>query len=133
MLTKPEFVIVGGASIKQYHVLNNKRHVVTKDTDSNVAIYDVLKAQKVEDLGRVDFDEVVKKRFEMVYVPNWFSVDLKTGMLTVHLTQDENDCLSAWVSARETGLAPNDAIDQKVNYGGLLLQVCSLIMRTFVL
>ena len=35
-------------------------------------------------------------------------------MLTIHLGQDENDCLSAWVSARETGLAPNDAIDQKV-------------------
>ena len=52
----------------------------------------------------------------MVYVPNWFTVDLKTGMLTIHLGQDENDCLSAWVSARETGLAPNDAIDQKVHY-----------------
>ena len=60
--------------------------------------------------------------FQMVYVPSWFTVDLKTGMLTIHLGQDENDCLSAWVSARETGLAPNDAIDQKVNYGGLLLQ-----------
>ena len=43
-------------------------------------------------------------------------------MLTIHLGQGENDCLSAWVSARETGLAPNDAVDQKVNYGGLLLQ-----------
>ena len=60
--------------------------------------------------------------FQMVYVPSWFTVDLKTGMLTIHLGQDENDCLSAWVSARETGLAPNDAVDQKVNYGGLLLQ-----------
>ena len=58
----------------------------------------------------------------MVYVPSWFTVDLKTGMLTIHLGQDENDCLSAWVSARETGLAPNEAVDQKVNYGGLLLQ-----------
>ena len=58
----------------------------------------------------------------MVCVPSWFSVDLKTGMLTIHLGQGENDCLSAWVSARETGLAPNDAVDQKVNYGGLLLQ-----------
>ena len=62
------------------------------------------------------------KNFQMVYVPNWFTVDLKTGMLTIHLGQDENDCLSAWVSAREAGLAPNDAVDQKVNYGGLLLQ-----------
>lgn len=59
---------------------------------------------------------------QRVYVPSWFTVDLKTGMLTIHLGQDENDCLSAWVSARETGLAPNDAVDQKVNYGGLLLQ-----------
>ena len=37
------------------------------------------------------------------------------------MCQDENDCLSAWVSARETGLAPNE-LEQKVNYGGLLLQ-----------
>lgn len=29
-------------------------------------------------------------------------------MLTIHLGQDENDCFSAWVSAKETGLAEND-------------------------
>jgi hypothetical protein len=34
-------------------------------------------------------------------------------MLTIHLGQDENDCFSAWVSAREAGLAPNDMVDQK--------------------
>ena len=51
----------------------------------------------------------------MVYVPSWFTVDLKTGMLTIHLGQDENDCLSAWVSARETGLAPNETLEQKVD------------------
>eukprot|EP00095_Tigriopus_kingsejongensis_P000390 maker-scaffold19_size710362-snap-gene-0.20 protein:Tk00390 transcript:maker-scaffold19_size710362-snap-gene-0.20-mRNA-1 annotation:"wd repeat-containing protein 48" len=122
LLSEPDYVIRGGSSIKQYHVLNDKRHVVTKDTDSNVGLYDILKAQKVKDLGPVDFDEEVKRRHQMVYVPNWFTVDLKTGMLTIHLGQDENDCLSAWVSARETGLSPNDAVDQKVNYGSLLLQ-----------
>ena len=35
---------------------------------------------KVEDLGKVDFEDEIKKRFKMVYVPNWFSVDLKTGV-----------------------------------------------------
>merc|ERR1711994_652242 len=80
------------------------------------------KAAKLADLGVVEVDQVVEERQQTVFVPNWFTVDLKTGMLTIHLGQDENDCLSAWVSARETGLAPNDAIDQKVNYGGLLLQ-----------
>lgn len=122
LLLEPDFFISGGPSIKQYHVLNDKRHILTKDTENKVSLYDVLKAKKVEDLQHSDFDEEVKRRQQTVYVPNWFTVDLKTGMLTIHLGQDENDCLSAWVSARETGLAPNDAVDQKVNYGGLLLQ-----------
>ena len=60
----------------------------------------INQACKTEELGKVDFDQVVKERQQTVYVPNWFTVDLKTGMLTVHLAQDENDCLSAWVSAR---------------------------------
>lgn len=37
-------------------------------------------ACKGEDLGKVEFEEEIKKRFKMVYVPNWFSVDLKTGV-----------------------------------------------------
>lgn len=40
----------------------------------------ILQACKVEDLGQVNFDEEVKTRFKMVYVPNWFNVDLKTGV-----------------------------------------------------
>lgn len=114
--------IQGGPSIKHYNVLNDKRRIVTKDTEENVAVFDVLKACKIEDLGKVDFEAAVKERQQTVFVPNWFTVDLKTGMLTIHLGQDENDCLSAWVSARETGLAPDESLEQKVNYGGLLLQ-----------
>ncbi|XP_012528857.1 WD repeat-containing protein 48 [Monomorium pharaonis] len=120
--TEPTQKILGAPAIRHYHILNDKRHVLTKDTEENVALYDVLKACKVEDLGKVDFEQECKKRNKMVYVPNWFNVDLKTGMLTIHLGQDENDCFSAWVSAKETGLAENDAVDQKVNYGNLLLQ-----------
>ncbi|XP_071554864.1 WD repeat-containing protein 48 isoform X1 [Temnothorax nylanderi] len=119
---EPAQKILGGPAIRHYNILNDKRHVLTKDTEENVALYDVLKACKIEDLGRVDFEQECKKRNKMVYVPNWFNVDLKTGMLTIHLGQDENDCFSAWVSAKETGLAENDAVDQKVNYGNLLLQ-----------
>ena len=54
---EPELIISGGPSIKQYHVLNDKRHILTKDTDSHVALYDVLKAQRVEDLGQIDFEQ----------------------------------------------------------------------------
>lgn len=102
---------LGGASIIQCHILNDKRHILTKDTNNSLAYWDVLKvdrgvpliswwwfqfsclyfhvisvqACKVEDLGKTEFDEEIKKRFKMVYVPNWFSVDLKTGVCHSHL------------------------------------------------
>lgn len=78
--TEPAQRILGGPAIRHCHLLNDRRYVLTKDTEENVALYDVLKACKVEDLGRVDFEQEIKKRNKMVYVPNWFSVDLKTGV-----------------------------------------------------
>lgn len=80
MPTNPISFIPGGAAIKKAVVLNDKRHILTKDTGENVALYDVLKARKIEDLGAVSFQDEIKKRFKMVYVPNWFNVDLKTGV-----------------------------------------------------
>uniref|UniRef100_A0A3P8YPR8 WD repeat-containing protein 48 n=1 Tax=Esox lucius TaxID=8010 RepID=A0A3P8YPR8_ESOLU len=120
LCTQPEQVVKGGASIVQCHILNDKRHILTKDTNNNVAYWDVLKACKGEDLGKMEFDEEIKKRFKMVYVPNWFSVDLKTGMLTI--TLDESDCFAAWVSAKDAGFSSPDGSDPKLNLGGLLLQ-----------
>ena len=38
-----DVAIRGGPSIRTYTVLNDKRRIVTKDTDGNVAVYDVLK------------------------------------------------------------------------------------------
>ncbi|MGH0171482.1 UNVERIFIED_CONTAM: hypothetical protein FKN15_061254 [Acipenser sinensis] len=113
LCTQPEQVIKGGASIIQCHILNDKRHILTKDTNNNVAYWDVLKACKGEDLGKIEFDEEIKKRFKMVYVPNWFSVDLKTGMLTI--TLDESDCFAAWVSAKDAGFTSPDGSDPKLN------------------
>ena len=37
-------------------------------------------AKKVEDIGCADFEEEIRKRTKMIYVPNWFTVDLKTGV-----------------------------------------------------
>lgn len=73
-------IVPGGAAIKKYAVLNDKRHILTKDTDNNVAIYDVLKVTKVKDLGPVDFDNELNQHNQKVFIPNWFTVDLKTGV-----------------------------------------------------
>ena len=39
---------------------------MTRDTENVVALWDVLKAKKVEELGKVDFDAVVKARLSIV-------------------------------------------------------------------
>lgn len=67
LATEPTMTIRGNPAIRHYHVLNNKRHVLTKDTENNVAVYDVLEARKIEDLGNnVDFEAEIKKRFQVV-------------------------------------------------------------------
>jgi hypothetical protein len=33
-----------------------------------------------ENLGKCDYDEEIRKRTKTIFVPNWFSVDLKVGV-----------------------------------------------------
>ena len=118
----PDTIIKGNPAIRTFHILNDKRYVLTKDTDANIAIYDVLEARKVQDIGpNADFDEEIKKRSSTnSYVPNWFSVDLKTGLLAI--TLEEPECFAAWVSSRDFGLIGHNDGGEKVNLGFLLLQ-----------
>uniref|UniRef100_A0A915PFY0 WD repeat-containing protein 48 homolog n=1 Tax=Setaria digitata TaxID=48799 RepID=A0A915PFY0_9BILA len=116
---EPDVAIPGAASIRQHVVLNDKRHIVTKDADDNVAVWDVLKGRKVSDHGKKPMEEVIKDHFKKVFVPSWFTVDLKSGMLQI--TLDESDFFSAWVSAKDAGF-PDSQNDTKINYGGMLLR-----------
>ncbi|XP_044727853.1 WD repeat-containing protein 48 homolog [Chrysoperla carnea] len=131
VLPVPVLHIPGAPRLTHFHVLNDKRHILTKDSENNVALYDVLKAIKLKDLGQVDYDEEIKKRFKMMYVPNWFNVDLKTGMVTINLGQDETDCFCAWVNAKDAGLVEGVDPDHKVNYGRLMRQALLQNWRNF--
>ena len=33
-----------------------------------------------ETLGKVDFDAEIQKRFQKLFVPHWFTVDIKIGV-----------------------------------------------------
>lgn len=33
-----------------------------------------------ENLGKCDYEEEIRKRTKTIFVPNWFSVDLKVGV-----------------------------------------------------
>eukprot|EP00794_Sanderia_malayensis_P012266 gene12266-13531_t len=127
LVNKPVKTIPGGSGIKHIRTLNNKRHVITKDSDGDVCVWDILKAKKIEALGKVNFEEEIQRRKEKVHVPNWFTVDARTGMLNVSL--DESECFAAWMVLEDVpDLKLQDPSrgasgdSRFVNYGLLLLQ-----------
>nr|XP_002127032.1 WD repeat-containing protein 48 [Ciona intestinalis] len=119
--TQPSYVVPGGSGITQYKVMPDKRHILTQNTEDRVALWDVLTASCVKDIGLADFESEVKKREQMVYVPNWFAVDLKLGMLSIHL--EEPECFYGWMAAKD--VAGFNVVDPvaKVNYGSVMLHV----------
>lgn len=126
---KPDVVIRGNPAVINYHIANDKRHIITRESDFSVAIYDVLTARKLrvlhppsdEQTSKTNYELEIKKHTKMVYVPNWFTVDLKIGLLCIHL--EESECFSAWVSAKDYGFITQvDGQDPKVNLGCLMLQ-----------
>jgi WD repeat-containing protein 48 len=116
---KPIVTIPGGQCLREYRILSNKREILTRDSQGNVALWNVLLGEKMEDLGQVDLDEEAQNRAEQIHVPNWFSVELKTGMLTIRL--EESDCYSTWVLASKSGL-PDISADLNLNLGALMLR-----------
>ena len=40
-------IIQGGPALKHYHILSDKRHIITKDSNGHVAVYDVLQVLSI--------------------------------------------------------------------------------------
>ncbi|PAV88354.1 hypothetical protein WR25_07590 isoform B [Diploscapter pachys] len=113
----PDLVVPGAASIKQHFILNDKRHVVTRDSEGGVALYDILACKRIADYGHKPFEDIIKDYSRKIFVPSWFTVDVKSGMLQVNL--DESDVFAAWLSAKDAGFEDSD---NKINYGGMMLR-----------
>ncbi|KAM7277781.1 hypothetical protein ACFE04_004915 [Oxalis oulophora] len=90
---EPTLSIPGTAAIVQHEVLNNKRHILTKDTNGSVKLWEISRGIVVEDYGKVSFEEKKEKLFDMISIPSWFTVDIRHGCLSIHL--DTPQCFSA--------------------------------------
>ncbi|KAK7397269.1 hypothetical protein VNO78_18436 [Psophocarpus tetragonolobus] len=90
---EPTLTILGTPAIVQHEVLNNKRHVLTKDASGSVKLWEITRGILIEDYGKVSFEEKKEELFEMVSIPAWFTVDTRLGSLSVHL--DTPQCFSA--------------------------------------
>ncbi|WJX85511.1 hypothetical protein P8452_67950 [Trifolium repens] len=114
MYKEPTLTIRGTPGIVQHEVLNNKRHVLTKDTSGSVKLWEITKGVVVEDYGKVSFKEKKEELFEMVSVPAWFTVDTRLGSLSVHL--DTPQCFSAEMYSVDLNIIGKPE-DDKVNLG----------------
>ncbi|KAJ8760679.1 hypothetical protein K2173_017673 [Erythroxylum novogranatense] len=109
---EPTLTIKGTPTIVQHEILNNRRHVLTKDTDGSVKLWEITRGIVVEDYGKVSFEEKKEQLFEMVSIPAWFSVDTRLGSLSVHL--DTPQCFSAEMYSADLIIAGKPE-DDKVN------------------
>ncbi|KAK9293069.1 hypothetical protein L1049_021053 [Liquidambar formosana] len=106
------FTIPGTPGIVQHEILNNRRHVLTKDTAGSVKLWEITRGIVVEDYGKVPFDEKKEELFEMVSIPAWFTVDTRLGSLSVHL--DTPQCFSAEMYSADLNIVGKPE-DDKVN------------------
>ncbi|KAH9603966.1 hypothetical protein KSS87_023569 [Heliosperma pusillum] len=109
---KPILTIPGTPTIVRHEVLNNRRHVLTKDTYGSVKLWEITRGVIIEDYGVVEFDEKKKELFEMVSIPAWFTVDTRLGSLSIHL--DTPQCFSAEMYSVDLNIAGKPE-DDKVN------------------
>ncbi|KAH9688380.1 WD REPEATS REGION domain-containing protein [Citrus sinensis] len=109
---EPNFTIPGIPGIVQHEILNNRRHVLTKDAAGSVKLWEITRGVVVEDYGKASFEEKKEELFEMVSIPAWFTVDTRLGSLSVHL--DTPQCFSAEMYSADLQIAGKPE-DDKVN------------------
>ncbi|MCO5554974.1 hypothetical protein L7F22_008514 [Adiantum nelumboides] len=91
--TTPACSVSGTPAIIQHVVLNDKRHVLTKDAAGVVKLWEITKGAVIDGFGKVPFEDKEKELFEMVSIPSWFTIDTRLGSISVHLETPQ--CFSA--------------------------------------
>ncbi|KAK6152722.1 hypothetical protein DH2020_012361 [Rehmannia glutinosa] len=96
---EPSLSIHGTSAIVQHEILNNRRHVLTKDTAGTVKLWEITRGVVIENYGEVS-------------IPAWFTVDARLGSLSVHL--DTPQCFSAEMYSADLSILGKPE-DDKIN------------------
>jgi len=117
---EPSLLIRGEPGIVAKTVLNNRRHVLTCDSEGKVQLWDVSRGRLLKDFdNNRKMEEIQQELDEMVVVPTWFHLVTRLGSLMVVL--DPTVCFSAEVYASDAGLNV-DSDEVKVNIGEHVLR-----------
>nr|GEW03191.1 WD repeat-containing protein 48 [Tanacetum cinerariifolium] len=96
---EPTFSIDGIPGIVQHEILNNRRHVLTKDDAGSVKLWEITRGVVLKDYGQVS-------------IPAWFTADTRLGSLSIHL--DTPQCFSAEMYSADLNITEK-AEDDKIN------------------
>mmetsp|Transcript_13393 Transcript_13393/g.45396 ORF Transcript_13393/g.45396 Transcript_13393/m.45396 type:complete len:792 (-) Transcript_13393:317-2692(-) len=109
--------IDGELAIQAHAVLADKWRILTRDTSGQVVLWDVLRAKALRafEKGRT-LEDVAKELSEERAVPTWFTVDTKSGDLTICL--EDRVAFSAILYAHDVHLTENGVSpDATINLG----------------
>lgn len=130
LYSTPEDIVHGDHGLVRSVILNNRIHALTVDISGEVAVWDIVRGiclgvyprDQVAGAGESAYSasggsgdrkersprealEAVRERIEgEAVISQWASVDTKTGVLTVHLTER---CFEAEIYADEAGFGPD--------------------------
>ena len=116
-------IIQGAPRIKDFSILKDRRHILTKDSANDIQLWDVMYARFVDTLGKGELEnyrEEVERKMLNNMIPNWFTVRIKTGLITICI--DEVGWNTAWILASQTDLPGKDNSSLKYNLGCLMLK-----------
>ncbi|CAO3616929.1 unnamed protein product [Cunninghamella blakesleeana] len=117
----PDQIIEGNHGITAHLSLQNRLHILTKDTTGEVALWDIVRCTEIKKFGKRDLEEVAKEISGIECFPSWCSVTTKIGAITVQL--NESNCFDCEMYADEIGVGDDYQYreDQRVNLGKWLL------------
>ncbi|KAI8906949.1 WD40-repeat-containing domain protein [Gorgonomyces haynaldii] len=99
---KPLFVIQGLPSLTKYTLLNDKRRVVTLDTENRVQLWNIVECKLIKTLVDAKYEDVVQQEQTSEWIANWCTIDTKIGSLAVHI--EEGKCQDAEMYYQDLGL-----------------------------
>lgn len=117
---EPTASINGEPGIIQAICLNDRRHIVTRDTSNVCKKFDVLTGQRVNTYNYgMNMKEILANEKIEVAISSWFACDLKNGALEVRVSAPF--CFQAEAYSSDVGLQSPSMDDDRVNLGELFL------------
>ncbi len=132
LLEFPIETIEGQSGLIKHRLLDNRRHVLTLNTEGELQLWDLVLCKALKSCGKRDIDIMADELNSLDSMSNWCSVATRAGKLFV--TLDSSTCFDAEVYIDEIdqemdlkkqdsrNVLSNESNDQRINLGRWVLQ-----------